>query len=185
MQNLILVCGRPGSGKSTLAKVLAKEFHITLLDKDCVDEAFSPDDRGPHYDKEIRPRVYQALMNLAELNLRLCHHVILDAPWTHNFLNTPQLKEKIVSLVQMTASQLVVFDIELPKEDLRTRLTSRGYKRDADKLTREGWDEFLTRHRIGEKSPLPHIIINGRESPDTCAKKAIAHLRPLFHQEPL
>ena len=182
-QGLILVCGRPGSGKSTLAKVLAQEFHAVLIDKDCVDEAFSPGDRGPFYVKEIQPKCYQTLLNIAEPNLQLRRHVILDAPWTHNFLHFPELATQVEKLAAKTGSELAVLDIELPKEVIRQRLMARGFKRDEPKLTKEGWEEFVARHRMGEKNPLPHFLINGQESLEICAKKAIEYIQTKLRED--
>lgn len=170
---LILICGRPGSGKSTLAKNLAKEIRAVLIDKDCVDEAFSPNDRGPLYQATIQPAAYQTLLNLAIPNLELGHTVILDAPWTHNFFYYPDLGPRVLNLAKKSGSQLFVFEIELPAEEVKVRLQKRGFKRDEPKLTEEGWEEFVTRHRIGEKNPLPHIAIDGRLSAEECLKTAL------------
>ena len=177
---LILVCGRPGSGKSTLSKSLAKELRAVLIDKDCVDEAFSPGDRGPLYRETIQPKAYQALLNLAEPNLLLRQPVVLDAPWTHTLLNHPDLTERVLQLALATESQLVVFEIELPPELVLQRLTQRGFKRDEPKLTPEGWKEFAVIHRIGEKNPLPHFVIDGERSPKECLQQAIEHLQKKF-----
>ena len=173
---LILICGRPGSGKSTLAKSLAKEFKAVLMDKDCIDEAFSPDDRGPLYQSFIQPGAYQALLNLATPNLLLNHSVILDAPWTHNFFHYPELGPKVLKLAETVEARLIVFEIELLPETVRERLTQRGFKRDESKLTEEGWKEFVQRHRIGEKNPLPHHPIDGENSPEECLQQALKYI---------
>lgn len=173
---LILICGRPGSGKSTLAKSLARELKAVLIDKDCIDEAFSPGDRGPLYQAAIQPGAYQALLNLAAPNLDLNHPVILDAPWTHNFFHYPELGSNVLAVAKTTGARLIVFEIELQPETVRERLTKRGFKRDASKLTEEGWKEFVQRHRIGEKNPLPHYSINGEESPADCLQNALKYI---------
>lgn len=170
---LILVCGRPGSGKSTLARSLAQEIRAVLIDKDFIDEAFSPDDRGPLYQAWIQPRAYDTLLNLALPNLELGHPVILDAPWTHNFYHYPDLGEKVLKTAQAAKAKLTVFDIVLPAEEIKARLIRRGFKRDEPKLTPEGWEEFVARHKIGSKNPLPHFVIDGLKSPQDCLKQAL------------
>ena len=176
---LILICGRPGSGKSTLALQLAKELRAILLDKDFIDEAFSPGDRGPLYRTSIQPGAYQSLLNLAVPNLLLNHSVILDAPWTHQFFYDPQLGPKVLELAEKTKARLVVFEIELPPEGARERLAKRGLKRDALKLTEGGWKDFLHHQRLGEKNPLPHFLIDGRLSPEECLRQALKYLQNL------
>lgn len=174
---LILVCGRPGSGKSTLAKSLAKELKAVYIDKDCIDEGFSPGDRGPLYQSIIQPRAYQSLINLAKPNLQMGMPVILDAPWSHNLLHFPELGEAVLNLAEQTQAQLIVFDIVLPQEIVRERLMVRGLERDQAKLTKEGWEEFVKRHRFGEKNPLPHFVVDGRKSPQDCLKSALEYIK--------
>ena len=174
---LILVSGKPGSGKSTLARILAKEFKTVLIDKDYIDEAFSPGDRGPTYLKFFQPGIYQILLNLAELNLNLGNHVILDASWTHNLLNDPALVERIQGLVKLTKAKLIILEMELSAEAIRQRLLNRSHARDKNYLTEEGWEGFLKRHRFGEKNPLPHHSIDGTKSLDAYTSEAIEYIK--------
>src|SRR3989338_10196530 len=94
MKELILISGPPGCGKSTFTDALEPKIRAFVLDKDCIDDLFSPNDRGAHYTKEIEPKVLQGLLNLAERNLNLGHSVIIDVPWTHIMLNSPEWVEK-------------------------------------------------------------------------------------------
>jgi predicted kinase len=150
---LILISGPPGAGKSTLSRSLAVRLDATLLDKDAVDEPFSPEDRGARYTREIEPRVLQALLNLAELNLRPGHVVILDVPWTHILLNSPHWQKKIRALVKRVKTTLSVIECVLPEPILKERMKKRGYVRDRTRLTADGWKKFKkNRSHCGEKS---------------------------------
>ena len=174
---LILVCGRPGSGKSTLSKVVAKELKFVLLDKDCIDEPFSPADRSPFYQTNIEPKAYHALLNLAELNLECGQSVILDAPWTHQMFRQPDLVPRVLEVAEKTKAKLVVLSIELPPDMLRERLVKRGLKRDLEKFTEEGWTAFAQRMKFAQKNPLPHFAIDGTESVEQCTQSAVAYIR--------
>jgi len=174
---LILVSGPPGCGKSTLAKPLAKQLKAVLLDKDYIDDPFSPNDRGLLYSKEIEPKVLKALLQLAKINLEIKHHVLLDAPWTHIILNDPEWIDQIQEVAREAKAKLVVLECILSKEILRERISQRGLKRDAVKLTPEGWENFLKKDRIGEKNPVPHFSINMEEPLEICLKRALSYFQ--------
>jgi predicted kinase len=154
---LLLVSGAPGAGKSTLAKSLAPVFNAVLLDKDCVDEAFSPGNRGSWYEKKILPRVIDALLRLAEINLRAGTNVILDAPWTMNFHRFPDLKSRIQRMARSVGAELKILECKIQEPLLRQRLQQRGLARDAEKLTTSGWKKFEKSSRL--VNPLPHTVI--------------------------
>lgn len=157
---LILISGPPGVGKSTLASALSTKLQATHLDKDCIDEPFSPGDRGDKYTRTIEPKVLTALLALAELNLRPGHAVILDVPWTHIQLNTPSWTKKIRTLAKKTGAQLKVIECHLDEEQHQMRLKKRDYKRDKSRVTREGWKKFRKTDRLSERNPLPHKAID-------------------------
>ena len=170
---IILISGPPGIGKSTLAKRLATALSATHLDKDCIDEPFSPGDRGKKYTKTIEPKVLTALLNLAQLNTRPGNHVILDVPWTHILLNSPTWVKQIKLLVKASRAKLVVLECVLPEDELKKRIRSRGLTRDQVKLTEKGWKNFQKSDRLGEKNPFPHHILNMGQSPTACFNEAL------------
>ncbi len=177
---LILVCGRPGSGKSTLAKNIAKELRTVLIDKDCIDEPFSPDDRGPFYQENIEPKAYHALLNLAAINLELGQTVLLDAPWTHQMFRQEELAPRVLEVAKKAGAKLMVLDVNVSEETLRQRLMKRGLKRDSEKFSKEGWEAFAKRMQLGRKNPLPHFVIDGERSPEECLQQAITALQMKF-----
>lgn len=173
---IILISGPPGAGKSTIARPLAQKIGAVLLDKDCIDEPFSPNDRGAHYTREIEPKVLQGLLNLAELNLSCGLSAILDVPWTHIMHNSPEWVTRITDLAKKTKSRLLVLECVISPEHLRQRLHHRGLARDQVKLSDEGWQHFERTDRLDERNPLPHVTIDMTQAPETCVAQAINHI---------
>lgn len=175
-RTLILVSGPPGAGKSTLSKAIAKEFRCVLLDKDCVDEPFSPNDRGTLYKKEIEPKVLQALLNLVKLNFEVHDRILIDLPWTHVLLHHPHWKLALEDFVAAVKAKLLVLELTLSETTLYQRIQKRGLRRDAVKLSQEGWERFKGFNRIFETIPLPHFLINAEESKEVCFQKSCQYL---------
>jgi len=173
---LILVSGPPAAGKSTLSVGLALHLGAVCLDKDCIDEGFSPGDRGDHYHQHVEPSVLMALLNLAELNLSVGNHVITDVPWSHIMLNSPKWVDQINDLSKRTNAQLIVFECILSEKSLRERMRERNFDRDQFRLTDEGWDKFKRTDRIGELNPMPHTIIDMERPAEECLKSALEHM---------
>ncbi len=173
---LILISGPPGVGKSTLSRALAQKLQATHLDKDCIDEPFSPGDRGTRYTRIIEPKVLTATLSLAELNLRVGHAVLLDVPWTHIQLNTPSWTRKIKALAKKTRSKLFVIECFLTESEHRTRLKKRGYLRDKVRISDTGWKKFKKSDRLSERNPLPHFTIDMGASRESCVKQALTFL---------
>ena len=178
---LILVSGPPGCGKSTLGQALAREIGVPILDKDCIDEPFSPDERGETYTQRIEPKVLEALFTLAEDNLRCGVSVILDAPWTHIMVNEPRWQQRALELEKKVCAKLVVLECVVSETTLRKRIEARGLRRDAVKLEKSGWLRFCEHDRIGEKNPLPHVVIDMEQSPKVVLKQAMLTIEPLYH----
>lgn len=162
--SLLLISGPPGAGKSTLAQSLARALRAVLIDKDCIDEAFSPNVRDGHYRDHIEPSVLSAMLHLAVLNLGVGNLVILDAPWTHLFLNEPAWIDRVRETVCTATARMAVIECVISEATLRRRMTTRGLARDAGRVTDAGWVEFRRLDRLGEANPLPHIAIDAEQS---------------------
>jgi predicted kinase len=174
---LILLSGPPGAGKSTLANLIAKKLNIFILDKDCIDESFSPGDRGANYSKKVEPKVLSAMLRLAKRNMELGTSVILDVPWTHIMINEPSWVEKIKALATSDNTRITIFELKIAEDLLRKRLEQRGLDRDQVKLSKEGWKTFSKTDCLGQLNPMPHHILDATQSSRSLLKKCLEILK--------
>ena len=177
VQMLILVSGPPGAGKSTLSKGLGRELNATVLDKDCVDDPFAGNERGDRYTRDIEPKCLAVLLNLARLNFECGHSVILDVPWTHILINSPEWIDRLKTCAADSGARLVVVECVIPEVALKERLRQRGLVRDQFRLTDEGWKKFKQTDRLDRRNPLPHGVIDMREPADVCLRHALAYVQ--------
>jgi predicted kinase len=174
--SLILVMGVAGSGKTTLAKEILRRLWAVYLDNNHIVDAFFPDSRnGRRYDK-LRPCFYKALYTIAEENLERGNSVLLDVPHIKEVGN-PEWQCFIKRLAARTNSKLVVIRCLCSERVLRSRLRSRGEKRDRWKL--EHWKEFLREQPISTTVCFHHLDIDTEKDLSRNAHAAIRHILKL------
>jgi predicted kinase len=156
----VLISGPPGVGKSTLSNVISHALGLAVIDKDCIDEPFSPNDRGEKYTAEVEPKVLSAIFALCERNFSNGVGLIVDLPWTHILIQNPSWKARVLQISQRFDCDLRVIELVMQEDLLKNRIASRGLERDKTKLSAEGWKQFKITDHIDKVIDLPCMIID-------------------------
>jgi predicted kinase len=171
---LILIMGVAGSGKTTLALGILRRICAVYLDNNHIADAFFPDTRnGRRYDT-LRPRFYRALYTIAKANLRVGNSVLLDVPHVKE-IQIANWRQFVKRMVARTNSRLLVIRCFCSEEVLRSRLLSRGEKRDRQKLSR--WKEFSIAQPIHVAVPFRHLDINTEDDLARNTETAIRYIQ--------
>lgn len=152
---LRIVIGTAGSGKSTVARRLAREHDAAYLDKDAMSSRFveaalvtagyDPGDRESNafYLERILPLEYDSLLDVAGVNLRLGHPVVIDAPFGA-YLSDPDFIKDAAGRFDWPVVDVEVVQVRVSAALLQRRLQERGLERDRWKLAH--WDEYWATH---------------------------------------
>ena len=154
---LILVMGVAGSGKTTLSKEILRHVWAVYLDNNHIVDAFFPHTRTGRAYEKLRPHFYQALYTIAEENLRLGNSILLDIPHVKE-MRMVRWRRFLKKLAIGTKAKIVIIRCLCSDTVLRSRLQSRGEKRDRWKLAH--WKEFLREQPIDIAVPFRHLDIN-------------------------
>ena len=171
--HLILIMGVAGSGKTTLAREILRHLRTVYLDNNHIVDAFFLHARNGRAYEKLRPRFYRALYAITEENLKIGNSVLLDVPHVKE-MQMPKWRRFIKSLAGRTKSKLIVIRCRCPERVLRTRLQSRGEKRDRWKLNH--WKEFLTQQPIDIAPAFSYLDIDTETDLATNAKVALRHI---------
>jgi broad-specificity NMP kinase len=173
----ILVSGPPGVGKSTLSNVLSHALSIAVIDKDCIDEPFSPNDRGTSYAQNVEPKVLTAIFSLCERNFANGVSLIVDLPWTHILIQSPTWKQRVLDISNRFDCDLKVVELCLEEDLLKERIASRGLERDKVKLSKEGWEEFKSTDHIDQVIDLPCLQLDAGLELNAKVAQALAYIK--------
>ena len=170
---LILIMGVAGSGKTTLAREILRRLWAVYLDNNHIVDAFFPHTRNGRAYEKLRPHFYQALYTIVEENLKRGNSVLLDAPHVKEIQNS-RWRRLIKSVAARTKSKLIVIRCRCSERLLRSRLQSRGEKRDRWKL--DHWKEFLREQPIDMPLVFAHLNIDSAEDLSTNVKLVLRYI---------
>lgn len=173
----ILVSGPAGAGKSTLANVISHALGIAVLDKDCIDEPFSPNDRGAEYTKNVEPKVLSAIFSLCERNFTNGVSLIVDLPLTHILIQSPDWKKQVLDISNRFGCDLKVIELRIDEDLLKERISLRGLTRDLPKLSQIGWEKFKQTDHIDQVIDLPCLEVDASLELNEKVKLALEYIR--------
>jgi predicted kinase len=157
---IFFVIGPAGSGKSTISALIAQRIGAVYIDKDSVATAFTEAlleaagtaknerDNNEYYRSVVMDLEYATLLRIAGDNLRLGVSVVLDAPFVTYFPDADYLKRAAIDHDWPPDAEKIVVHVTADGNRVRTRISHRGYERDAWKL--DHWDEFWTTTQAAE-----------------------------------
>lgn len=137
----LVVGGPAGTGKSTLGEALARRTGAVLLDLDVLTNALLDrvlaggtghwNDVG--HRPVVRPARYAALRDVAAVQVRLGHDVVLVAPFTAELAGGSEWRELRSALGE---AEVLVVRLHAPAEVLERRVSDRAAARDAARTPR-------------------------------------------------
>jgi predicted kinase len=150
-QVVLLIGGFPGSGKSELARIIARETHWTMLDKDTttravVELALTTLDCSPHdresetYRTIVRPREYEALLAALEENVELGNSCVVAAPFLTEVTDAAWCA-RIRAMIESRGASVHFAWVNCDPETMLHYLRKRGAGRDGAKLA--DWPAWL------------------------------------------
>lgn len=160
---VIILMGGVGTGKSTLARHLSDKMGIENVSSDSLRKSLAGlplDERTPEakrealYHHEMSRKVYNALFEKAETNLKKEESIILDA----TFSNRDRRKEFINRFNKAGMAYLFV-EVVASEETVKSRLRERESKSEVISDARlEDFEMLQQRYQSPDDKEIPHLI---------------------------
>lgn len=165
---VLLIGGYAGSGKTELGRILARQTHWPMLDKDTttrpvVEQALELLGQSPHdresevYRTAIRPAEYEALVAGMMENVECGTSVIVTAPFALELSDRTWCDRMAANLSRLGAELHVVW-VRCDAESMRRYIRHRGAARDTAKLA--NWEGYLAGLDLAFEPAFEHTIIN-------------------------
>jgi predicted kinase len=178
----LIVAGPPATGKSSLGAALAQRLNAAFIDQDVATGALTDviaslvgvhDLDDPRLARLTRDARYEAVIGLAEANLRLGVAVVLVAPFTRERRHPPAWKDLERRLTVAGGRPTLVW-LHLDAERIRQRMRARSADRDADKLSDDA--DWATRFDLG--APVgPHLALEAAGQLSDLVNAVLGHLQ--------
>lgn len=171
---VLFIGGYAGSGKTELGRILSRETHWPLLDKDSttravVEAALSELGMSPHdresdtYRTVIRPAEYEALIMAMEENLECGNSLVLTAPFVAEFADAAWC-ERTRSRVAGLGGHAAFAWVRCDADTMHTYIRKRGAARDAAKLA--DWPKWIAGLDLHfQPATEHHLVDNSADAP--------------------
>ncbi len=165
---LTVLRGLPGSGKSAVADALARRLNAPVLSVDPIEAAIWRAGIAPSFETGVA--AYEVAAAVAQEQLRLGHHVVVDA--VNAYLVIYALWERIATRSRraMAVVEVVCSDSDLHRRRLEAR------ERDIDGFPEPTWDEVLEKQRDWQRWPGPRLVLDSVEPLAANVERAMRYL---------
>nr|CTQ93327.1 putative P-loop ATPase [Kibdelosporangium sp. MJ126-NF4] len=184
---VVLIGGYAGSGKTELGRMLARQSHWPMLDKDTttrpVVEAalekfgIAPSDRESDvYLSVLRPTEYEALIATMVENVSCGNSAIVTAPFIRE-LSDEAWCERIAANLSSLGAELHVVWVRCDEPTMKSYIKQRGAARDSNKLA--NWDKYVAGINLEFVPAIEHTIIDNSGDARPLQEQASELLRQL------
>jgi predicted kinase len=185
---VVLIGGYAGSGKTELGRILARQTHWPMMDKDSTTRAvveaalttlgLSPHDRSSEtYLQVIRPAEYEALISGMEENLECGTSVIVTAPFAAEFAD-PAWCERIKARITSLGGTAAFVWLRCDDPTMHTYIRKRGAARDAAKMA--DWPAWVAGLDLHFAPATSHTIIDNSAGAPPLQQQAQLLLDPIL-----
>lgn len=176
-----VICGMPASGKSTLAQALSLALNILSINSDVVrKKIFSAPPTDPEnmpfekgmYSETATGRTYDALVSLAEKEIKKGNSVVIDATFSRE-----TYRKKVVSLAEQSGAGIVFTECTVPDPVLQERLIMRKGRDTISDARISHFQSFKSRFEPIQKTETERYIkVNTEASMDASLSKILPRI---------